>query len=295
MDLNRLSMFVRVAEAESFTRAASALGLRKSSVSRGITRLEEELGVHLLHRTTRSVRLTDAGRAYFDRVKESLSGVEEATAQIQEMGSEPQGHVRVTAVPDFAANYVADIIARFVRRYPKIQVELVLTSRSVDLVEERIDIALRGGRLGDSSLIARKIVATDLELFAAPAYLRRRGKPKALADLASHDCLLYRPQAGRSIWRLAGPHGSESVEVKGPIGADDIAFLQRAAVAGAGITLLPSFNARQHVARRELVRVLPGYAMTGGALYLLSPASRHGFARVRLLREFLAANLRKEL
>ncbi|HEX9297866.1 MAG TPA: LysR substrate-binding domain-containing protein [Polyangiaceae bacterium] len=293
MDLNRLAMFVRVAEAGSFTRAASALGLRKSSVSRGVTRLEEELGVLLLHRTTRSVRLTDAGHAYFDRVRDSLSGVEEATAQVLEMGSEPQGTVRVTAVPDFATNYVADIVARFVRRYPKIHVELVLTSRSIDLVEERIDIALRGGRLADSSFIARKILATDVELFAAPAYVKRRGKPKTLADLASHDCLLYRPEAGKSIWRLAGPHGNESVEVKGPISGDDMAFLQRAAVAGAGIGLLPSLNARKQVDRGELVHLLPGYAMTGGALYAVSPASRHGLARVRLLREFLVANLAK--
>src|SRR6266542_1381292 len=115
MDLNRLAMFVRVVEGGSFTRAASALGLRKSSVSRGVTRLEEELGVRLLHRTTRSVRLTEAGHAYFDRVKESLSAVEEATGQVREMGSEPQGNVRVTAVPELAINYLSEIVAHFVR------------------------------------------------------------------------------------------------------------------------------------------------------------------------------------
>ncbi len=236
MDLNRLAMFVRVVEGGSFTRAASALGLRKSSVSRGVTRLE---------------------------------------------------------VPELAINYLSEIVAHFVRRYPKIHVELVLTSRSVDLVEERIDIALRAGRLVDSSLIARKIVATDLEIFAAPAYLRRRGKPRALTDLASHECVLYRPEAGKSIWRLTGPHSNESIEVKGSISADDMTFLQRAVLAGAGIGLLPSLDLRKYLERGELVHLLPGYGMTGGALYLVSPASRHQLARVRLLREFLLAHLSK--
>src|SRR6185295_17611582 len=213
MDLNRLAIFVRVVEASSFTGAARALGLRKSSVSRGVTRLEEELGVRLLHRTTRSLALTDAGRVYFDSVREALSGVEEATAGVKEMGHEPQGTIRVTAVPDFAATFLAPLVSRFVRRYPKIHVDLVLTSRSVDLIDEGIDIAVRGGKLKDSSLVARKIFNTDLQLFAAPSYLRRRGVPKRLRDLTAHDFLLYRPEGGKNTLRLSGPKGDETVEV----------------------------------------------------------------------------------
>src|SRR5437868_1024897 len=145
MDLNRVAVFVRVVETSSFTAAAHSLGLRKSSVSRGVSRLEDELGVRLLDRTTRKLTLTDAGRAYFDRVREALSFVNDATADVQEMGQEPQGTVRITAVPVFAENFLADILARFVRRYPKIKIELVLTSRSIDLVEAGIDIAVRAG------------------------------------------------------------------------------------------------------------------------------------------------------
>jgi DNA-binding transcriptional LysR family regulator len=292
MDLNRIAMFTRVVETSSFTAAARSLGLRKSSVSRAVSHLEEELGVRLLNRTTRSVSLTDAGRVYFDRVREGLSFVTDATADVKEMGQEPQGTVRLTAVPQFAEYFLADPLVRFVRRYPKIQIDLVLTSRSVDLVEENIDIAIRAGRLEDSSLVARKIMATDLQLAAAPSYLKRRGTPKTLRDLAAHDCLLYRPEAGKNVWRLAGPDGPESVEVKGPLGADDMAFLYQAALAGAGIALLPALAQPRYV---ELVRVLPEYAMKGGAVYLVSPHARHQLARVRLLGDHLLLQLKKIL
>jgi len=293
MDLNRLSIFVRVVEASSFTAAARTLGLRKSSVSRSVAKLEEDLGVRLLHRTTRRLSLTDAGRAYFDRVREALSGVDEATVSVKEMGHEPQGTVRLIAVPDFATKILADIIARFVRRYPKIHVELVLTSRSIDLVQEGIDIAIRAGKLVDSSLVVRKILSTDLQLLASPAYLRRRGTPKSLRDLAAHDCILYRPEAGKNTWRLTGPNGDESVDVTGSVGADDMAFLERAALLGVGIALVPGFGVAPEIERGDLVRVLPDYAMVGGAVYLVSPAARHQLVRVRLMREFLLAQLPK--
>jgi|SRR5579859_5602475 len=293
MDLNRVSLFVRVVETSSFTAAAHSLGLRKSSVSRAVSRLEEDLGVRLLDRTTRKLILTDAGRAYFNRVREALSFVDEANADVQEMGHEPQGTVRMTAIPAFAETFLADVLVRFVRRYPKIKVELVLTSRTVDLIEANVDIAVRAGLLKDSALVAKKLVATDLQLVASPAYLRRRGTPKTLRDVAAHDFLLYRPEAGKNLLRLTGPDGDESVEVTGPLAADDLAFVQRAAIAGAGIALLPILNLRALFDQGALVRVLPAYALRGSALYLVSPASRQKLARVRLLREYLATNLPK--
>jgi DNA-binding transcriptional LysR family regulator len=152
---------------------------------------------------------------------------------------------------------------------------------------------VRGGKLQDSTLVARKIAPSELNLLAAPSYLRRRGTPKKLRDLASHDCLLYRPEAGKNIWRLTGPSGDESVEVTGPIGADDIPFLYRAALAGAGIALLPPTTRTRLVSRGELVRVLPDYALRGSGLYLVSPHARHQVARVRLLMDYLVTELTK--
>jgi DNA-binding transcriptional LysR family regulator len=292
MDLNRLATFVRVVDTGSFTAAATALGMRKSSVSRSVARLEEDIGVRLLYRTTRRLTLTDAGRAYFDRVRESIDGVDEATAAVKEMGREPQGLVRLTTVPELGQRGLADLLVRFLHRYAKISIELVLTSRSVDLVEERIDIAIRAGVLADSSLIARKIVSTDLHLFASPAYLRRRGRPKTLEDLAGHDCVLYRPQAGKNVLRLTGPRGDETVEIRGRIGADDMAFNRSAVMVGAGIGLLPALSVAKMVEHGELVKVLPDYAVRGGALYVVSPASRHQLTRVRLLRDFLVVHLK---
>jgi DNA-binding transcriptional LysR family regulator len=291
MDLNRLALFVRVVDTGSFTAAAVAMGMRKSSVSRGVAKLEEELGVKLLHRTTRRLTLTDAGRSYVERVRESMQGVDDATALVREMGHEPQGLVRVTAVPEFGQRGLADLVVRFLRRYPKISIELVLTSRAVDLVEEKVDIAIRAGVLRDSSLVARKILVTDLQLFAAPSYLLRRGTPKKLSDLAKHDFVLYRPQAGKNVIRLSGPKGDESVEVSGPLGADDLLFNRNAVAAGAGISLLPALSVAKHVERGEMVRVLPAYDMHGGANYVVSPEARQQLTRVKLLRDFLVANL----
>ena len=291
MDLNLVTMFVRVVEAGSFTVAASQIGLRKSSVSRGIARLEDELGVKLLHRTTRRLSLTEAGTAYFARVRHVASGIEEATAEVKEMGKEPRGTVRMTSVPESGSSPLPSIISRFVRRYPKIRVELVLTSRAVDLVEEGIDVALRAGVLRDSSLVARKIAASPLALFAAPSYLRRRGKPKALRELARHECVLYRPEGGKSLWRLSGPSGDASVDVSGPVASDDMAFNMRAAMAGAGIALLPAALAAGPVEQGKLAPVLPDHGVLGGAVYLVSPASRLQLARVRVFRAFLVKAL----
>jgi DNA-binding transcriptional LysR family regulator len=265
--------------------------MRKSSVSRGVAKLEEDLGVRLLHRTTRKLTLTDAGRSYFERVRQSIEGMEEATSVVREMGHEPQGLVRVTAVPEFGQRGLADLVVRFQRRYPKISVEMVLTSRSVNLIEEEIDIAIRAGVLRDSSLVGRKIMETDLQLFAAPSYLLRRGKPKKLSDLSAHDFVLYRPQAGKNVMRLSGPNGDETVEVTGPLAADDLTFNRAAAVAGAGISLLPTISIRALVEQGELVPILPEYGMRGGAVYVVSPPSRHQLTRVKLLREYLATNL----
>jgi DNA-binding transcriptional LysR family regulator len=293
MDLNRISLFVRVVETESFTAAAASLGLPKSSVSRGVARLEEDLGVRLLQRTTRKLSLTDAGRAYFTGVREAMQGLDEATGLVQEMGTEPSGLIRITTPPDLGPT-LADLLARFLRRYPRISLELSLVSRTVDLVEEGFDLAIRAGRLSDSSLVARKIAPSDVGLFAAPSYLKRRGKPKTLADLAEHDCVLYRGKAGKMTWRLNGPDGDESVEVKGVVSADEMSFCRRMVLAGVGIGLIPTTGLSWTPSRGGAVRILPEYALRGGALYIVAPSSRYQPARVTLLRDFLIENLRVE-
>lgn len=289
MDLNHVAIFVRVVESESFTAAAAALGLPKSSVSRSVTHLEEDIGVRLLQRTTRRLSLTDAGRTYFTRAKEAIAGIDEATAEVADMGKEPRGVVRVTAPADLAITVLTRLIGDFIKKHPNIHVELSVSSRRVDLVEEGFDLALRAGKLEDSTLIARKLASSSLGLFASPAYLRKAGRPKTLADLADHECILFRARGGRATWKFTGPTGEEeSVEVHGPVSSDEMLVIQRACDANLGIAALPLFTVTRCAKHSDVVRVLPEYEQHGGALYLLSPTVRHEPARVGLFREFLA-------
>ncbi|HET7545972.1 MAG TPA: LysR family transcriptional regulator [Polyangiaceae bacterium] len=294
MDLNHVAVFVRVVELQSFTAAAKHLGLPKSSVSRTVTRLEDELGVRLLQRTTRRLHLTEAGQAYYERARVSLVGLEEAASAATNMGAEPRGTVRMSAPANMGSLNLGDIVARFVRKYPLVQIEISLSSRFVDLVAEGFDLALRAGKLSDSSLIARKIGVDSLGLFAAPSYLRRRGRPKTVADLASHDCVLFHASHGKSEWQLAGPRGVERVTVRGPLNTDEMGFVQQAVAAGVGIALLPTIGVRLAAAYRKLptpVRLLPEYSVMGNGLYIVSPSSRLPSASVSAFRDFLFAEL----
>jgi len=286
IDLNHVATFVRVAEAGSFTAAAAAAGVLKSSVSRSVAALEVSLGVRLLQRTTRSLHLTDAGQAYYTAVREAISGIRDATAQATEAGREPQGLIRLTAPEGFDA--LAEILGRFLARYPKIRLDISLTGRRVDLVEEGFDLALRAGALPDSSLVARKITDLSLGLYASKRYLRAHGKPTTVAELAQHRFILLRAPQGRATLRLHGPAGIESVEVSGWLSADELSFVWESARVDLGLALLPGVPNRP----ADLVRVLPQYGVPGGGFYVVIPSARHEPTRVALLRETLVKELR---
>jgi DNA-binding transcriptional LysR family regulator len=291
IDLNRIATFVRVVDAGSFTAAATALRVPTSSVSRAVARLEADLSVRLLNRTTRKLSLTDAGRQFHQRMQAVVSETEDAARAVTGFASAPRGLVRVTAPHDLGLSDLPTVITRIVERHPGLVIELVLTSRRVDLVEEGIDLALRGGRLEDSSLVARKIVSSDLGIFAAPAYLERRGRPRALADLAHHDCLTFGGRGGKVPWRLEGPRGDETVMVSGPIVCADMLFLRECALRGMGVALLPGVNVRADVAAKRLVRLFPRHAFRGGGLHILWPSRTLVPARVAAVRELLAEEL----
>ncbi len=291
VDLNRVAVFLRVVELQSFTAAAEALGLPKSSVSRSVARLEEELGVQLLQRTTRAVQLTDAGRLYFEEASRALAALENAQATLSQLDSRPQGAVRITAPVDLGAQVLAPLAARFARRTPGITLEFILTGRLVNLVEEGVDLAVRAGPLRDSSLISRRVNGLEAWIFASPAYLDARGTPASLQDLAGHDCVLFRPRRGQSEWTLLGPNGQTRVTVKGAMAADDFTFNREAVLAGAGIGLLPALHCEQDVARGRLVRLLSAYSGPSAPLHIVWPASRHVPKRVMVVREWLVKSL----
>jgi DNA-binding transcriptional LysR family regulator len=295
MDFNDVPLFVRIVESGSFSAAAAGLGLQRSSVSRAMGRLEKSLGVRLLQRTTRKLALTDAGQAFYERVRGAVAGMDEALDTAREFGHEPRGTVRMTTLPESAQFSLAEVIAEFVRKYPGIRVELVLTQRTVDLVAEGFDLAIRAGRLADSSLIARRVGPTPLALFAAPSYLKRAGVPHSLQDLTRHECVLFRTRGPKAVWRFSGPAGEESVEVRGSLSADDMIFVLRLVMAGAGVGVIPASLAREAALSGAIEVILPEYRVSRGSVYVVLPSAAFVPARVALLRDHLVAHLEREL
>lgn len=291
IDLNRVATFVRVVEAGSFTKAAKGLGVPLSKVSRAIAHLEDELGVRLLHRTTRRLHLSDAGRHFFQRMQVVIAETEEATNAVTGFAREPRGLVRVTAPVGIGAGRLPRIVGKLVQRHPGIVLDLQLTNRFVDIVGEGFDLAVRSGILEDSSLIARKVADSELGIFASPAYLARHGHPRKPGDLVGHDCLSYGNDGVRLPWRLRGPRGEQSVVVSGPIVCNDMIFLRDCAIAGIGLSLIPTETAGPAVAARRLLRVLPQYGVVGGGIYLVWPSHKLVPARVVAVRELLAQEL----
>ncbi|HET9623883.1 MAG TPA: LysR substrate-binding domain-containing protein [Kofleriaceae bacterium] len=286
MDLNRAATFLQVVESGGFTAAAAVLGLPTSSVSRSIAKLEDDLGVMLLERTTRRVALTEVGRAYFERVREALAGLDEATAEALDAAREPQGMVRIAVPPDFAPA-LAPAIAMFVKQHPKIRIELSASARAAELVGEHADLGIAHGRLPDSALISRRLGETAHRLYAAPSYLAARGVPRTLDDLARHSVIA---RTGATQWEMIGPAGVEMVAIAGVVSGDHLWFIVDTTLAGLGVALLPEFAVAGHVRSGALVEVLPAYH-AAIQLQLLTHASRRVPYRVALLRDFLSTYL----
>jgi DNA-binding transcriptional LysR family regulator len=297
MDLNHAATFIRVVESGGFTSAASALGLPPSSVSRSVAKLEGELGITLLERTTRKVSLTEAGRAYYERAREALAGLDEANALALDAAREPHGVVRVGVPPAFAP-MMAVILAYFARSYPRISLEVSATTRAGHLVGESLDLALVIGRQPDSALVSRRIGDVQQRLYASPRYLEERGVPATVDDLpvargrGGHTAVTLRgtPGPGGSssfeVWELHGPDGPVSLEIQGHIRGDHEGFVFEAAVAGLGIAMLPVLPAGTYVERGLLVPVLPAYSASM-PMQLLTPAPRLISRRTALLRDHL--------
>jgi DNA-binding transcriptional LysR family regulator len=289
LDLNDFAVFVRVVDHAGFAKAARELHVPTSTVSRAIARLEAGLGTNLVQRTTRSVTPTAEGRAFYHQVAPAVSALNDAARGIDGADLIPQGLLRITAPNDFGEIFLADVLVRFAQAYPKVSVDVVLTARQVNLVQEGFDIALRAMRkLPDSSLIARKMGQVEGGLWAAPSYLERMGPVRSLEDLERHDCLLFRGENGESEWRLTGPEGERVHPVRGKISGDDFVFLRTAAVAGGGVTDLPTFTTLSDAAARRLVRVLPQYrTKTGAHMYAVYAGGRKVPAKVAVFRDFV--------
>jgi DNA-binding transcriptional LysR family regulator len=296
MDLNLVAAFVEVVEAQSFTAAAKALGLPKSSVSRRVTELEKELGVPLLHRTTRKLSLTEAGRAYFAQAERALRELRSAAELASGMDAEPRGIVRLTAPVDVGVMGLPQLLGDFSRLYPDIHVDLSLSTRDVDLREEGFDVGIRNGSSHDASLVVRRIGHSTSGLYASPHYLDERGRPKTVAELAMHDAVLFRGNEGKALWRLDGPNDATStIEVSGRVSGDELLFIRQAITNGLGIGLLPLFvEAKCAEAKKiePLERVLPDWVVRGAELTVVTPGGPKRPRRVTLLRDYLVEHMR---
>jgi DNA-binding transcriptional LysR family regulator len=292
VDLQRVAVFAKVVEEGGFTAAARALGLPKSSVSRAVALLEEEIGARLLRRSTRSVALTEAGAAFYERASRGLAAIAEAREAVVDLEAEIRGPIRITAAVDSGAWILAPIVAAFVEQHPAVRIDVVLTSRLVDVVEEGFDLALRAGEVVDQRLIAKKLPRLDFGIYGSEAYLAAHGTPACVADLAAHRCVLFRATRGRATWSLSGPRGKESVEVEGAISVDDFSFALRAVASGAGLALVPSFLA-ERAAGDTVRRVLREHVAPGAPLHLVYASGRYLPRRVAALRDFVLAEAQR--
>jgi DNA-binding transcriptional LysR family regulator len=287
MDLNHLTVFQAVAETQSFTKAAGRLGLDKSRVSRALRALEETLGTTLVARTTRSVRLTAEGETLLRQVAPLLAGLRVAVEGTPDKPTLPTGEVTLTAPPDVGRALLAPVLARFRLRHPLVRVRAVLSYEVVDLLEKGVDLALRVGRPGAGTFVARKLMDLEAGFFASPRYLERRSAPSTLTDLERHECLWPPPPRGRGPFGVGSgrPPPAASVE------CSDFGFLAELARAGGGVALLPTFLAAQDVALGSLVRLLPDTAFRDAPLFLVSRPGRAVPPRVQVLKDFLRETL----
>ncbi|QQR90931.1 MAG: LysR family transcriptional regulator [Myxococcales bacterium] len=290
IDLDGITTFVRVVEKGGISPAARFLAVPKSTVSRRLSRLEEELGVQLLRRSSRQIRLTQAGETFFGQVVSAIDRLIDATEIVRDVGAEPIGEIRITAPEDFS-HMLAAIIHRFCNIHPGIRIYVELSNRIVDLVREGFDLAIRAGELHDSALVARKVMSTELWLVAAPAYLKEHGKPRNIASLSKHPAVLFRAKDNQQQWTLNKSGQSQSVEVQGTINTTAYSISAALVEAGSGIALIPSFLAAKSINAGALERVLPSWLAKAGAVHVVQPASRYLPERVRLFKDYLIKHI----
>lgn len=298
---SELKAFSLVASTGGFSSAARQLGVATSSVTRLVDALEQRLGSPLLNRSTRSVTLTDAGARYFEHAAGILEALDSADDEASGRHAQLRGVLRVSVPVTFCTLHVAPMLAAWTRRYPQLELDLHLSDTVSNMVDESIDVAIRIGAAGEQpNLIARRLSGHERMICASPGYLAERGVPMVPSDLLQHDCLQFAYGGARRGWRLrAATAGSqiEEVPVRGSISANNSAVLQRAALDGAGLAMLPDWLVRADLQCGALVRVLAGYQANPGAmdigLYAMYQANRRGSLKVKAFVEMLEAQLLK--
>ncbi|MEM7291895.1 MAG: LysR family transcriptional regulator [Pseudomonadota bacterium] len=286
MNVEHLRLFTRIHSTQNISRAGSEMGLSPAVASSYINKLEERLGVRLVHRTTRKVALTEEGRAFLPHAEEVLSSVEAARAAVGAGSAEPSGTLRVTVPASFGRMHVLPALSQFLANYSKLKLDIRFSDTVVDMVEGGFDVAIRIGELEDSSLIARKLAPDRRILCASPEYLRKHGEPQNPADLKNHQCITL---VQMENWVFASSEGEQSIRINGRIRTDSGEAVRDACVEGLGITVNSRWSAYRHLDAGELVEVLPDYPLVSNvAIWAVFPSSRLIAPKVRAFVDYFS-------
>jgi LysR family transcriptional regulator, transcriptional activator for dmlA len=290
--ISELSFLVLVARHASLSAAARELNLTPPAVTKRLAQMEQRLGVRLLNRTTRSLSLTAEGELYLAHAGRILADIREMEEQVVGRGGAPKGLLRVNATLGFGRTTIAPLISRFAKAYPDVAVQLRLTDRPLDLVEEAFDLGIRFGALPDTRLSARKVMSNRRFLCAAPSYLKQFGEPQTLAELGAHRCILHRQNNDApGVWRLTKGRKSESVKVGGTLSSNDGDVVLNWALDGHGILLRSEWDAQKYLASGRLRQVLKDYRPEPADLFVYYPSGRNMPVRLRAFIDFLVQGL----
>lgn len=284
-----INEFVAVVETGSFTRAAGQLGISTAQVSRQVSQLEQRMAVRLFYRTTRKVSVTEAGQLYYQHCRPLLDALADAEQAVTELQTTPKGKLKLTAPATYGEQIIAPMLNDFSLLYPELSIELKLTNQPLDLVDSGIDLAIRLGRLTDSSMIARKLADRQLHLCASPEYLAQNGIPETLSELSGHNCL----QGTLNHWRFLNKGNEQQIRVSGSIRCNGGNGLLDAALKHIGIVQLPDFYVEYYIASGQLTELLTAFRPETEGIWALYPQNRQLSPKVRLLIEYLKNNLNR--
>lgn len=288
LDANEMLIFAKVVQSGSITAASKILNQPKSTLSRKLASLEKRLGVRLLQRTTRKLRLTEIGTAYYQRVAAIATQMEEAEFAVGSMLTVPQGRLKITATAEFAVYYLSPLLRHFMDQYPKVSVHSEVTDRVVDLAGEDIDVAIRMGDLDESSLIARKLKTSKMQLVASPEYLKKHGAPKHPSDLQNHRTVHFTTAWPNPVWTLQGPEGARvEVPLNFKTSSNHLGMVRAAAIDSHGIALLPMFIIDDAIQAGHLVHILPDWGTEEAPISIVFVGQRLLLPKVRVFVDFL--------
>jgi DNA-binding transcriptional LysR family regulator len=288
-----MRVFVTVVTAGSFVGAANDLAISRTATSRYVADLEERLGIRLLQRTTRKLSLTEEGSVFYARCKELLSEIDEAEAEVTSRKGTAKGQLKISAPLSFGLLHLGHLWPEFMAKHAAVTLDVVLTDRTVDLIEEGFDLAIRIARLPSSSFISRTLGSTRMVLCASPRYIKRRGSPRKPSDLALHDVIAYSHFAAGDEWGFAGPNGTSSVRVQPRMRTNSGDTCRIAALQGCGIVLQPTFLIGDDLRNGALVELMPDYRSIELGIHVVYPSRRHVSPKVRLLIDFLVKAFKK--